>query len=66
MLLALDGMGMAQGQLGDWGAALDSLARVAGNAATTGAYNVELPNSLTAFSGLRGGAGGCASVKGQR
>ena len=58
LALAYDGMGLAQGQQGDWGAAVDSHARAVGTAAAAGAYEAELPVS-TAFSGLRGGAGEC-------
>ena len=56
LALALDGMGLAQGQLGRWPEALESHTRAVGTAAAAGAYEAELPVN-TAFSGLRGGAG---------
>ena len=56
LALALDGMGLALGQLGRWPEALESHSRAVGTSAAAGAYEAELPLS-TAFSGLRGGAG---------
>jgi len=56
LALALDGMGLALGQLGRWPEALESHTRAVGTSAAAGAYEAELPVS-TAFSGLRGGAG---------
>ena len=56
LALALDALGLCQGQMGNWKAALDSHSRAIGTMATAGAYEAELPTS-TAYSGLRGGAG---------